>query len=282
MIRPLRGAGLMASGAGGRHREFQVGRKDMSRKLRTLAVVALSCVTAVSAQLSSGGWGRPDIPYDGQFTFVRLRWTSGTYGARVAGRGMNFWLHEFPRAEQNLMAVLKDFTLIDTNTDGSLILTLDDPNLFKHPIALMQEPGFWVMTDEEAERLRAYLLKGGFLIFNDFEDNQWDNFEAQMNRVLPGARWIRLDGTHPIFDSFFRIEQIDLPHPSYHHLFGRKPEYFGLFEDNDPTRRLMAIANYNTNLAEYWQLGGRGFFPIEPMTIGFELGVNYMMYGLTH
>ena len=63
-----------------------------------------------------------------------------------------------------------------------------------------------------------------------------------MNRVLPGARWIRLDGTHPIFDSFFRIEQIDLPHPSYHHLFGRRPEYFGLFEDNDPTRHLMAIA----------------------------------------
>ena len=254
----------------------------MSRKLRTLAVVALSCVTAVSAQPSSGGWGRPDLPYDGQLTFVRLRWTSGTYGARVAGRGMNFWLHEFPRAEQNLMAVLKDFTLIDTNADGSLILTLDDHNLFKHPIALMQEPGFWVMTDEEALRLRAYLLKGGFLIFNDFEDDQWDNFEAQMNRVLPGARWIRLDGTHLIFDSFFRIEQIDLPHPGYHHLFGRRPEYFGLFEDNDPTRRLMAIANYNTNLAEYWQLGGRGFFPIEPMTIGFELGVNYMMYGLTH
>ena len=84
----------------------------MSRKLRTLAVVALSYVTAVSAQPSAGGWGRPDIPYDGGFTFVRLRWTSGTYGGRVAGRGMNFWLHEFPRAEQNLMTVLKDFTLM--------------------------------------------------------------------------------------------------------------------------------------------------------------------------
>ena len=252
----------------------------MRRMLRMLAVVALSCATALSAQPRSGDWGRPDIPYDGGFTFVRLRWTSGTYGARVAGRGVNFWLHEFPRAEQNLMAVLKDFTLIDANTDGSLILTLDDPNLFKHPIALMQEPGFWVMTDAEAERLRAYVLKGGFLIFNDFEGSQWDNFEAQMNRVLPGARWIRLDGTHPIFDTFFRIEQIDLPHPRYHHLFGRRPEYFGLFEDNDPTGRLMAIANYNTNLAEYWQLGGIGFFPIEPMTTGFELGVNYMVYGL--
>ena len=247
-----------------------------------LAVVMLSCVAAASAQSSPGGWGRPDIPYDGQFTFVRLRWGSGTYGARVAGGGVNFWLHEFPRAEQNLMRALNDFTLIRANTDGSLILTLDDPNLFKHPIALMQEPGFWVMTDKEAERLRAYLRKGGFVIFNDFEGSQWDNFEAQMDRVVPGARWIRLDGTHAIFNSFFHIEEIDLPHPSYHHLFGRRPEYFGLFEENDPTRRLMAIANYNTNLAEYWQLGGIGFFPIEPMTIGFELGVNYMMYGLTH
>ena len=180
------------------------------------------------------------------------------------------------------MAILEDFTLVDANIDGSLILTLDDPNLFKHPIALMQEPGYWVMTDGEADRLRAYLLKGGFVIFNDFELDQWVNFEAQMDRVLPGARWIRMDATHPIFDLFFRIEEIDLPHPNYHHLRGRIPEYFGLFEDNDPSRRLMAIANYNTNLAEYWQLGGIGYFPVEPMTIGFELGINYMVYGLTH
>jgi len=254
----------------------------MSRMLRMVGVVALGCVTAVSAQPSPGSWGRADIPYDGEFTFVRLRWQTGTVGARVAGGGINFWIHEFPRAEQNLMAILEDFTLVDANVDGSLILTLDDPNLFKHPIALMQEPGYWVMTDGEADRLRAYLLKGGFVIFNDFELDQWVNFEAQMDRVLPGARWIRMDATHPIFDLFFRIEEIDLPHPNYHHLRGRIPEYFGLFEDNDPSRRLMAIANYNTNLAEYWQLGGIGYFPVEPMTIGFELGINYMVYGLTH
>ena len=229
----------------------------------------------------SGTGGRSDLPYDGGLTFVRIRWVSGTYGAQVTGGGTNFWLHEFPRAEQNLMAVLDDFTLIDANTDGSLVLTLDDPSLFKHPIALLQEPGFWPMTDDEAGHLRAYLRKGGLLIVNDFEGNQWENFEAQMKRVIPEAQWIPLEATHPIFDSFFRITTPDLPHPSYHHLRGRVPEYFGLFEDNDPTKRLMSIANYNTNLAEYWQLGGRGFFPIEPMSIGFELGVNYMVYGMT-
>ena len=254
----------------------------MSRRLQTLAVVALSCVTVASAQSGWGGWGRPDISYDGEVAFVRLRWRTGTVGAPVAGRGINFWLHEFPRAEQHLMTLLSDFTMVNTRADGSLILTLDDPQLFKYPIALMQEPGFWVMTDEEAEILRAYMFKGGFIIFNDFEGQQWDNFEAQMRRVVPDGRWIPLDATHRIFDSFFRVEHIDLPNPYYHHLAGLTPEYFGLFEDNDPTGRLMAIANYNTNLAEYWQSGGTGFFPIEPMNNGFELGINYMMYGLTH
>jgi hypothetical protein len=254
----------------------------MRRTVLVLAVAAFACATVVSAQWRFGNWGLTDLPYDGGFTFVRLRWTDGTYGARVGRGGQDMWVHEFPRAEQNLMTMLDDFTLVDARTDGSLILTLDDPDLFKYPIALMQEPGFWVMTDEQAQHLRAYLLKGGFLIFNDFEGRHWANFEAQMNRVLPGSQWHRLDLSHPIFDAFFRIERIDIPNPRYHHLFGRTPEYFALYENNDPAGRMMAVANYNTNLAEYWQMGGMGYFPIEPMSVGFELGVNYMVYGLTH
>ena len=259
------------------------GSEPMRRRLQTLALIVLSCVTLVATQPRPRSWGQDAFPYDGRFTFVRLRWASGTYGVPPAGgQGFNFWLHEFPGAEQNLMTVLDDVTLVDAVTDGSLILTLDDPDLFLHPIVMMWEPGFWIMTDEQAERLRAYMLKGGFVIFNDFETDQWANFEAQMNRVIPGARWVALDGTHPIFDSFFRIRQIDAPHPINHHLYGFRPEYYGLFEDDDPTKRLMAIANYNTNLAEYWQMAGTGFFPIGSEDIGFKLGINYMLYGMTH
>ena len=254
----------------------------MGRKLRTLAVVVLGCVTALAAQPSSGLWGRRDLRYDARFTFVRLRWSAGTFGALPDGMGINFWLHEFPRAEQNLMSVLGDFTLVNANTDGSLVLPLDDPDLFKHPIAMLWEPGFWVMTDEQAEHLRAYLHKGGFVIFNDFETRQWDNFEAQLKRVLPDAQLIGLDATHPIFNVFFDIEQIDNPNPINHHLAGFTPEYFGVFEDNDPTGRLMAIVNYNTNLGEYWQLAGTGLLPFDAENTGFQIGINYMMYGLTH
>lgn len=252
------------------------------RILLATSVLIVTGAAASFAQPSFGGWGRSDHPYDGRLTFARLRWTTGSYGAPVAGMGINFWLHEFPRAEQNLMAVVDDFTLIDTRTDGSLVLSLDDPNLFKHPIVTMWEPGFWTMTDAQAASLRAYLLKGGFVIFNDFEGRQWENFEAQMKRVLPGALWLPLEDSHPIFHAFFSIEGLDTPNPMHHHLFGLRPEYFGLFEKNDPEGRLMAIANYNTNLGEYWQARGLGYFPFDSLGRGFQLGVNYLIYGLTH
>src|SRR6266478_6179094 len=107
----------------------------------------------------------------------------------------------------------------------------DAPELFKHPIAFMWEPGFWNLTDVEAESFRAYLQKGGFAVFEDFDGAaQWNNFEAQMHRVLPDARFVRLDNAHTIFDSFFQIKDI---HAILHPMSRIRPSYYGIFEDND-------------------------------------------------
>ena len=252
----------------------------------TVALAVLAVAVAASAQFGFFRgyrlWGRSDLPYDGRLHFVRLRWTGGTYGTRPQGMGVNFWLHEFPDAEANMMSVVGEYTAADARTDGSLALALDDPELFKHPIAMMWEPGFWIMTDAQAASLRAYMLKGGFVIFNDFETRQWENFEAQLRRVLPGAQLMTLDAGHPIFNLFFRVGRIDTPNPFNHHLRGMTPEYFGVFEDNDPNGRMMAVVAYNTNLGEYWWLAGRGLLPIEAENAGFQIGVNFMLYGLTH
>jgi hypothetical protein len=105
-----------------------------------------------------------------------------------SGGMSNAWNHDYPRAEQHLSQIVNEVTLINMHTEGALILPLDDPDLFKYPVAYMWEPGFWSMTDREGERFRDYLLKGGFAIFDDFDGNQWNNFEAQMRRVLPEGR----------------------------------------------------------------------------------------------
>ena len=135
---------------------------------RWLLVGAAVLAAGVAAEAQFGFRGpryENNVEYDGRFTFVRLRWQSGGFGRRG---GNDSWNHDYPRAEQHLALLLKDITYIDARTDGSLILTLDDPRLFKYPIAYMWEPVFWNLTDEEALRFLEYLQKVGFAIFDDF------------------------------------------------------------------------------------------------------------------
>jgi len=236
--------------------------------------------TAAAVQFDAPGRRhRSDLTYNGQFTFVRLRWKSD-FGSSRRGGFSSAWNHDYPRAEQNLALMLQELTALDVRTGGSLILTLDDPELFKYPMAFMWEPGFWNLAESEAESFRAYLLKGGFAVFEDFDGpQQWNNFEAQMHLVLPGARFVRLDGTHRIFDSFFKVKDIDaIVHP----MSGIRPSYYGIFEDNDPSKRLMVVANYDNDVPEYWEWSGQGLFPFDASNEAYKLGINYVLYGLTH
>ena len=246
--------------------------------VRHAAALCFAAVTAVTAQYDRPAQGpyRTDLDYDGQLTFVRLRWNSG-FGRGGFGAA---WNHDLPRAEQHLSMIVRELSLVDMRTDGSKILMLDDPELFKYPIAFMWEPGFWNLTDEEASAFRAYLTKGGFAVFEDFDGaQQWAHFEAQMRRVLPEGRLVRLDRTHPIFDSFFRVQDIDaIVHP----MTGIRPSYYGIFEDNDPRRRLMVVANYDNDVPEYWEWSGQGLYPFDTSNEAYKLGVNYLIYGLTH
>src|SRR5688500_8473894 len=117
----------------------------------------MASAVAFSASLSAGvqSDARPqphqsELSSDGRFTFVRLRWTS-ELGSYRRGGFSSAWDHDYPRAEQHLSLILQELTALDIRTDGSLVLTLDDPELFKYPIAFMWEPGFWNLTDREAE-----------------------------------------------------------------------------------------------------------------------------------
>ena len=246
--------------------------------VRHAAALCFAAVTAVTAQYDRPAQGpyRTDLDYDGQLTFVRLRWNSG-FGRGGFGAA---WNHDLPRAEQHLSMIVRELSLVDMRTDGSKILMLDDPELFKYPIAFMWEPGFWNLTDEEASAFRAYLTKGGFAVFEDFDGaQQWGHFEAQMRRVLPEGRLVRLDRTHPIFDSFFRVQDIDaIVHP----MTGIRPSYYGIFENNNPAERLMVVANYDNDVPEYWEWSGQGLYPFDTSNEAYKLGVNYLIYGLTH
>jgi len=234
--------------------------------------------------------GRPDAParghysapirYDGRFTLVRLRWGADLVSLRGRSGVQYAWSRDYPLAEQKLSAIIRELTYLDIHEDGAEILMLDDPDLFKYPIALMWEPGFWSLTDREAESFRAYLLKGGFAIFKDVDGTmEWATFEAQMRRVLPEGRLVRLESSHQVFNAFFPMKDVEaLVHPAPH----MRPSYYGVFEDNDPSKRLLVVASCHNDAPEYREQSGEGLFPLDPSNEANRLGVNYMMYGLTH
>jgi hypothetical protein len=97
--------------------------------------------------------------------------------------------------------------------------------------------------------------------------------------VLPGTHFIDLDPSMPVYQSFFGIASFDIVRQYYDR---GTPVFRGLFEDDDPHKRLMAVANFNTDVANFWEFSADGATPVDASNEAYKLGVNYVMYGLTH
>jgi hypothetical protein len=219
-----------------------------------------------------------NVDYDGRLIFVRIRFDvgfRGDFGRMRGSRGELPWAHDYPTSDTHLMKILKEMTLASPRTDASNVLELDDPGLFDYPILYMSEPGYWTMSDDEAKGLRSYLQKGGFIIFDDFRGDDMNNVEEQMKRVLPDHRFVELDHAHRIFNSFFEIKNFSFGE------YGQET-YYGIFEDNDPNKRLMAIAGHNHDLGEYWEFSDTGLRMVDLTNEAYKFGVNYFIYGLMH
>ena len=260
-----------------------------ARLLCAALMVGTAALTALTAPATPEAGGRApalpqsyadlNAPYDGLYHFVRVRYSRGGGGGFFRRRGGEMWAHDYPRAERNFLRIVDATTFVGSQTQGSNILTLDDPELFKYPIAYIVEVGSWDPSDKEAEKLGEYLLKGGFLIVDDFRERRaLDNLEFQLSRVLPGANMVLIDETSDVFDSFFRIDP-DAVIPPYG---PGSPIWYGVYEENDATKRLMIVINYNNDIAEYWEYSDQGFYPIDLANEAYKLGVNYVIYGLTH
>jgi hypothetical protein len=239
---------------------------------------AIDARAPVAEALVSAAQQEP--PYDGRYSFVRVQF--GGDGGGLGGFGRRrepAWSHDYPRAERNFGSIVQELTAIDIDPDSYRILRMDDPEIFRFPIAYVVEVGSWNATRAETDALREYLLKGGFLIVDDFRDGQIYQLQAIFAEALPGLDIVEVPNDHDIFDSFYYIEDPHSLIPPY----GRsRPLFLGVYEDNDPTKRLMAIMNYNNDMAEYWEFSDRGFYPVDLANEAYQFGVNYIMYALTH
>lgn len=251
-------------------------------------LVCLTMTTMISPTVS--GQSSSSLLYDGRTTVARIRFeANGLGGCSVTDSpGGPGWGHDFPMSVQGLMKAATKLTHIEASVDKTIALRADDPELMRHPIAMLTEPGCWSPKESEVKALRAYLLKGGFLIVDDPTLSKDDHassltaikhFEGWMKQVLPNARLMRVGEEDPIFDVLFRVHPEEVPGLSWKERGG---EVYAVYQDNDPTRHAMVIANYYTRIGENWRyargLGsGLGSGPGEK---AYKLGLNYLVYGL--
>ena len=228
-----------------------------------------------------------NAPYDGRFTFFRVRFEpsfgGGGGGGRFGRRGVDKkWDHDTPRAERHLMKILEEITMLRPKMDCGAVYAFGEAESFKYPIAYVSEPGFWTMDETELKGIREYVAKGGFIIFDDFFGPHWYNFEERWREAFPELQLQPIPRTHPLFDTFYDIRNTQLFYQGGGGVQGAAAEFYGAYEDNDPTKRLVAIAGYNSDLGELMEFSDEGLVPIDLSNEAYKIIVNYMIYAMTH
>jgi hypothetical protein len=222
----------------------------------------------------------PEVPRkESKFTLARIYYDPPMrrYGQVGASNGPP-WSHDWPRSEEHFMKIMSEVTKLEVNPSGHIISFQND-DCFNYPIAYLCEVGYINLSKEEAQRMAEYLLRGGFLIVDDFR-GQWEanNFRNQMQQVFPNRPIEELPRSHPIWKSFYDISNLEIPPPPIYSRLD-KPQYFGMNDDNG---RLMMVIDYNNDISEYWEWSDDPLKPIDDTNEAYKYGVNYVMYALTH
>ena len=242
--------------------------------------MAALLLTTIAMAADSDGGPAPVKP-PSEFHFARLIYLDQA-GSRSFGRG--WWQQDWPEAEQHFLQNLTRLTRI--NAGDPVVVGLMDKELFDYPWLYATQVGFWDLGDEEVALLREYLLRGGFLMADDFwDENELAVFTQTMARVFPDRPIVELKGDDAVLHVVFSIDE-SVQIPGLRHLNGRgraeflpPPHWLGIYDDQG---RLMVGINYNQDVGDSWEEANTPGYP-EPMTAqGYRFGINYITYAMTH
>jgi Domain of unknown function (DUF4159) len=272
------------------------------RFLRRLWIVLplLSVATSVVAlQFGGSQWYQQEGPgYSSafndpsEFYWSRLRYTARTdeYGGRGYGYGYGAsWVRDYPKADRQFLMALKRLTRIEARpTEQVVDLDTDGPKAIEnYPWVYAVQVANWTFTDAEAKRLREYLLKGGFLMVDDFHGTaDWDRFLTGMRMVFPDRPIEDLKDNDEIFHVLYDIgARFQVPGEQYvstgrtYEKDGYVPKWRAIRDDKG---RIMVAICHNMHLGDAWEWADTPEYPERFASMAFRVGLDYIMYGMTH
>jgi len=255
-------------------------------------LVCLLCLLAGIAASQTGNPSRNPTTDSPEAEFHLARMIYATIGGAGSHGFINpWWAIDYPFAEQHFLPALRRLTNLSV-ADDSRHLELTDARLFDYPFLFLQQPGQgnWRPTDQEAERLQEYLLRGGFLLVDDMHgEYEWAVFESAMHRVLPDLPIVEIPENDPVLHVFYDLgDRIQIP--GLRHLRRARggqivprmegpPHWRGIYDDRG---RLMVAINFNMDMGDAWEHADDPWYPAPMTGQAYRLGVNYVIYAMTH
>jgi hypothetical protein len=216
------------------------------------------CILLIFIHVVSYVYAQEDI---NEFTVVRIKYDGGGdwYGNKTTLRN----LLQFMSEELGLKTTHLEKT--------SSIL---DESFFNYPTAYLAGHGNIKLSDEEAQRLRRYLISGGFL-FADDDYGMDKSFRREMKKVFPELNFVELPFSHPIYKVYF-----DFPNglPKIHEHDGGPPRGFGLIYED----RLVVFYSFNTDISDGCEDSEIHNDPPEKRQAALRMGVNILLYSLLY
>jgi hypothetical protein len=205
--------------------------------------------------------------------FAIVRWYS-------SGWDSDGWSHDYPNAEEHILQIMKEVSVIDTDRLSYKVVDLASPEIFKYPFAYVSHPGEVFPSNEEIENLREYIERGGFIMLDDFggqNQGAWemDNFQNLLHRAFPGREMYPLRIDHELLRISYAIDDLNMEHP----MSGAKSTFYGF---DDSQGRLAMIICYANDVGDYWEFIDSPVYKLKPSAEALKLGVNIALYSMTH
>lgn len=233
----------------------------------------------------------PDYADKTEWAFARLMfppgWNNGYEGRDNPAwwEGTSLWTQDFPRADRHFSEAVRRLTRISTRSVEQLVNLDEGDDIYNWPWLYAVQVGEWGLTDQQAKKLRDYLLRGGFFMADDFHGTvEWQVFEESMKRVFPDRPIVDIPNNdaafHTVYDLDDRYQIVGASHLGEgHKLDGYVARWRGIYDDKG---RLMVAISFNSDIGDAWEWADEPAYPEKYSALAVRLGVNYIVYAMTH
>jgi hypothetical protein len=237
----------------------------------------------------------PDYQEKSEWAFARLMFPPGPlngYRGRDADwhTGYSLWSQDFPRADRHFTLAMRRLTRIHVRSVEQVV-NLDEGDAYDWPWLYAVQVGEWGLTDKQGQALREYLLRGGFFMADDFHGrSEYYEFESRIRKAFPEKEIREIPDDDPIFHTVYDLnDRYQVPGQAHLRLgykddldrdgSGRGAHWRGIYDDQG---RVMIAISYNSDIGDAWEYADDPRYPAKFADLAIRLGVNYIVYSMTH